>query len=515
MNTGKIYLFVLTVTFFLAIQFSGSAKNINAASTSYSDVSNAVASASPGDAVMIPAGTSTWTQQLVLKGGVSLIGAGTNSTIIVDELSRTPTGVPIISLAATNQFTEISQLQIAGGVTNTQYNYNGEIIVTGDAPATWRIDNVIFNGVYGKNVVSFGNPYAVVDHCLFKIRAVAISVFGDGYGDTNWATPPNYGGSNELYVENCVITNIVGYPAGAMDGYIGSRVVFRDNVVLNDFWANHGTESGQRYRSMRSFEIYNNTLTDTNQNFTWAMQVRGGTGVVFSNTATGYNNLCGMFYYRVGEAFVPWGGMTGNNSWDTNDGTLYLTGTHSGATGPTLTVSGANWPANQWVGYTVVDSNSGQFSIITANTANTISVMPSKDFGPMTFTNGDNFAVYRCEAGIDQPGRGSGDLLQGNGVPYGTMANMAIGGTNWPRQVSEPIYFWGNTLKGVTTGGESDYPNIQLGRDYINGSAKPGYTPYTYPHPLTFVTYAGGPTNTNTTGTNVVLYPPTGLHIVQ
>lgn len=288
------------------MQFSGNAKTINATTGSYVNVSNAVVSASPGDAVMIPAGTNTWTEPLVLRG-VSLIGAGTNSTVIVDEIPRpNGTGVPIITLTPTNQFSEISQMQFAGGVTNTSYNYNGEIVVAGDAPSSWRIDHVIFNGLYGKNLVSFGNPYAVVDHCLFQIRAIAISVFSGGYGDTNWATPPNYGGSNMLYVENNVITNIVGYPAGAMDGYIGGRVVFRDNVVLNDFWANHGTESGQRYRSMRGFEIYNNNFTYASAfPFTWAMQVRGGTGVVFSNTATGYNNLCGMFYYRVGEAFVP------------------------------------------------------------------------------------------------------------------------------------------------------------------------------------------------------------------
>jgi hypothetical protein len=503
MNTVKFYLSLVTTTFFLAIPFSGSAKIINITSGSYSAVSSAVASASPGDAVVLPAGTNTWSQQLVLNG-VSLIGAGTNSTIIVDEVPRAGSGVPLIAVNATNQLTEISQLQIAAGVTNTSYNYNGEISIVGDSPACWRVDHVFFNGPYAKALISYGTPFAVVDHCLFVMRAEGVIAYADGYGDASWASPPNYGSSNMMYVENCTFTNIVGYPAGVVDGDAGSRIVFRNNVVLNDFWANHGTESSQRYRSMRAFEIYNNSFTDNN-NFTWAIQLRGGTGVIFSNTAAGYGNVCGMFYYRVGEAFVPWGGMTGNNSWDTNDGVTYLTGTNSGATGTTLTVNNANWQANQWVGYSVDDTNNGEYSIITANSANTITVMPSKDFGPMMFTNGDHFAIYRCEAGIDQVGRGSGDLLSGVGEPYGPMSNTAIGGTNWPREVSEPLYLWGNTLNGTVTGGESDYPNIQSGRDFINGTVKPGYTPYTYPHPLTLVSF---------TITNSPLFPPTGLHII-
>ena len=528
----------LAVAFFLAPQIQLMAKIINAASTSYSDVDNAVATASPGDTVMIPAGTSTWTQQLY-SHAVSLIGAGSNATIIIDEIPRpNGTGTPIFNISSTNQLTEVSQLQLAGGVTNTQYNYNGEIAISGDSPESWRIDHVFFNGLYGKNIVAYGNPYAVIDHCLFTMRAVSVTVYADGYGDTNWATPPNYGGTDRVYVESCLFTNIVGYPAAVMDGDAGARVVFRYNVVLNDFWANHGTESGQRYRSMRSFEIYNNSFTDVN-NFTWAIQLRGGTGAIYNNTAVGYHNLCGMFYYRVGEAFNPWGGANGANLWDTNTGVVYLTGTHSGPSGSTvLIVNNATWTVNQWVGYSVTDTNSGQFSIITSNNANTITVYPSKDFGPMTFNTGDHFTISHLQGGLDQPGRGSGDLLSGNGYPYGPMSNVAIGGTNWPRQVSEPVYFWNNTLNGATAGGESDYPNIQSGRDYINNTTKPNYTPLTYPHPLTFVTSTSGgggggttnPVTTNPVTTNPVtttnpattnpvtgttnLAPPSNLHII-
>jgi hypothetical protein len=60
---------------------------------------------------------------------------------------------------------------------------------------------------------------------------------------------------------------------------------------------------------------------------------------------------------------------------------------------------------------------------------------------------------------------------------------------------SEPAYLWNNT--GAMLGiGVSDYGGVEctnpdsttkyvvLNRDYFNNTAKPGYTPYSYPHPL-------------------------------
>jgi len=76
-------------------------------------------------------------------------------------------------------------------------------------------------------------------------------------------------------------------------------------------------------------------------------------------------------------------------------------------------------------------------------------------------------AGYAC---MDQVGRGHGGYISGNpALP-----------AQWPNQISEPTYVWNNTTtKGVAAG----TTNIRVGRDIIT-SAKPGYTPYTYPHPL-------------------------------
>jgi hypothetical protein len=80
---------------------------------------------------------------------------------------------------------------------------------------------------------------------------------------------------------------------------------------------------------------------------------------------------------------------------------------------------------------------------------------------------------------------------------------------------TEPVYIWNNTGGGDQNPDLSDYspdqcgggPSvssfIQAGRDYVVGVAKPGYTKYPYPHPLTV------PGASNSPGTP--LPPPAGL----
>lgn len=82
----------------------------------------------------------------------------------------------------------------------------------------------------------------------------------------------------------------------------------------------------------------------------------------------------------------------------------------------------------------------------------------------------------------DQMGRGKDLSLWTTASPY-------------PKQESEPVYLWGNTHNGapakvtvincastIVAGGSCAH--LQTGRDFIEGTPKPGYTPFTYPHPL-------------------------------
>lgn len=93
---------------------------------------------------------------------------------------------------------------------------------------------------------------------------------------------------------------------------------------------------------------------------------------------------------------------------------------------------------------------------------------------------------------------------------YPAARQMGFGSDSSGRLVSSPMYFWGNTGAGnYNSPTLSDYyPNecntgkntayfVQKGRDYFTSTQKPGYQPYTYPHPLRQGS-DGGPTPTPT-----------------
>jgi hypothetical protein len=496
---------LLAVLLFLAAPTEASI--ISAASGSFPDVSNAVASAPAGSTVLIPPGTNIWTQTLNLNNGISIKGSGTNQTVIVDEVSRANNGGQLFILNGNPTYlTELSNLQLRGGVTNTNPNYFGTVICNGTTNTSWRVDHVLFNGLYAKNICTFGNAFSVVDHSTFVMRAIAIEdngyVSGDQFGDQSYALPPTFGlgSSNCLYIEDNFFTNITGVPAGVSDGESGARVVFRHNTVWNDYFANHGTETGARSRSERSFEIYDNTFNYSpsapNYPYWTIANIRGGSGVIFSNTVNGYTSIVGLRNFRSTDAYCgqwsPFCGASGTDPWDSNSPTLYLSGTSSAPNGSSyLQVSGANWTNNQWVGYTLTNASSGYFSPVNSNSANTMYFLTDgliQSHPPMTFNTGDHFKLYFVYATLDQPGRGSGDFVRDNGQDSNgnlITINTATGMPSWPREVLEPFYCWSNNLNGAVGEVASSYPGIQAGRDFYNDTPKPGYLQFTYPHPLT------------------------------
>ncbi|HEY3760395.1 MAG TPA: hypothetical protein VGN23_01430 [Verrucomicrobiae bacterium] len=554
MKTSRLRLIWPLVFILQAGLFPAQASLINIVNGLFSSITNAIASALPGDVVVLPPGTNVLTQTINLYG-VSLIGSGTNQTVLVDEENRSGNAQMINIYPTPGHVTEVANLQLCGGVTNTSINYYGAIACIGTTNTSWRVDNCVFNGLYAKSICTYGNSASVIDHNVFYERSISIEdngyIPGDGMGDESYAYPPTYGlnSTNALYVEDNYFTNLMGFVAsvGACDGEGGARMVFRYNTVWNDCFNNHGTESGGRLRSERSFEIYGNTFTYGSNASGYpcfaAALIRGGSGVIFSNTANGYYAFVTLRSYRYTTAYCgqwePFCGASGVTAWDSNSPTLYLSGVSAGPNGATyLQVTGANWTPNQWYGYTVMDINNGLFAPITSNTSNTIYYIGSDSASasivagtPLTFNNGDGFQIHLVYAALDQPGRGSGDFIRDDGMTSQNnlyTIDTVTGVPSWPREALEPIYSWGNTLSGANTELSSSYPGVLSGRDYYNDTPKPGYTPYIYPHPLDLggPTYSGSNTNngnggnggnggnTNSNSNTNQLLPPSNLHII-
>jgi hypothetical protein len=368
----------------------------------------------------------------------------------------------------------------------------------------FRMTNCVFQPTQTSTFKITGYIRGVVDHCTFdpSLGSVGVMcyVFHDtwgnvgSFGDNSWAQPHTMGTSQALFFENNTYNNPTTAIRAACDGWNGCRFVFRHNTLNNMFWANHGLESGGRPRGARQAEVYENDFTfGAGTNWPSAMGTRGGTGVFFNNRcvelgngnvdravdATNQRNDTGSF----NETFWPWAWA---GRW---------TPVSVSSSGTTVTVTSPNRKGFtnfhgynhsdgseyvQLVGFTPAAYN-GTWAVI-GITDTTITFNVNVAPGPVAvmgrcmapWDNNTNDDGYLC---MDQCGAGPGILLTGD-VPV--PAGGGIGQTN-----NEPLYLFNNTINGVVSNlvlNGSGSSRVIV--DYFDNTMKPGYTSYTYPHPL-------------------------------
>ena len=509
----------------MAAGLAANAAIVNAPTCNYADVSNACYTASPGDTVVMPAGYAAWPQALWLPAGISLVGSGTNSTIITDDAILAENAlINAVNLSST-YLTRISNFQIVGAG-NTSFGSDSDSVITigsgvDNQPIQWRIDNLFFNQCVSHQIIVW-NKLGLIDHCYFLMTSLvgiqAVRVFGDlqSFGNYSWSVPYYYGTTNSLYVEANTFNNLTPTSAGGIcDIPQGGGMVFRFNTAINSVWSNHGLE-GQR--SCRWWEIYNNTFIATSNSFAaniYPMDFRGGTGVVFSNTITGFKVPQSTEQYRSTAYFLMPGSANGVNPLDLNSNAIFLSGTWTGTniicSNNQLMFPSVNWTTNQWAGYTLLDATTNvfdaygypalAFALIISNDNSTLTFYTPKTTGSVTpyfaITNGNRWEIHQVIRALDQIGSGSGSLLSLN-----TIGRLV--GTD--DQTVEPLYWWSNTLNGTTCYfSNNGYPSIVAGRDYFNDLPKPGYNPLIFLHPLDLNTNSSPPV------TNAPLVSFTGL----
>lgn len=473
---------------------------VNASACSLSAVQTACAFASPGDTVMIPAGTATWTNTLTITKDIQLIGAGIGQTVISNGM----TGTLISWNTVSNGACRLSGFDFEYGPADAINTWGTtRLIGIGGTCHAFRLDNCLFNGINEYNLWFSGWVYGVIDHCVFNAGSSSLlqiqmeSYGGQQYGDGSWADADYWGTTNALYIESCTFTGALGQHIGMLDGDKGQRVVVRYCNSTNCPIGSHGTDSGGRDRSVRSYEIYNNQFVYQTNNYpAWgsAVYMRGGTALVWSNTIWGgYQSVVGLADYRyIPVRWAPFGEVTGVDSWDSNNPTLFDSGNATGTNhSPVLVDATKNWIPNQWVNttapYVLYDVSQGIGAVITANTANSITVAGSfqgytgnNSLGYMAFANGDQYQIRQVWATLDQPGLGQGDLIT-NDPPV----NSTTGTAAWPHEVADPVYVWGNNYTFALPTGS--YPTTLVGgnpANYVIGTPKPSYMPLVYPHPL-------------------------------
>jgi hypothetical protein len=484
--------------------FAGPTNGVFLSDGSVSDTQAAINAAPNGATINIPTGTFVWSAVLNVNKAVTVAGAGAGNTIIQDNVTNVlqlPDGPVNPVMAVTllpNLTTRITGIEFTAGA-RSSVNQSGIIYMSGinTDNRRGRVDHCKFTSVNNRCGVFVAGALGVTDNCTF---IVSNSQFthdirhpnwgGQSYGDGSWADDPHFGTDQFWFVEDCTMDYSKQSLYECIDSYSGARWVARHNTLINSRFATHGTETTQRYRGTRAIEIYQNNMTGDNVN-NQALSLRSGSSVIYSNTMSGWNvafpGVFTMYAFREIQLCTPWGGADGTNPWDQNDSrNPFQTASATSGGALTMTVSAANWTANQWVGYSLKNSTAGGFSEIAANTSNTITFKASMFAPNLSFAAGDAYALNLVTTILDQPGVGKGDLINTSSPA-------------WPHQAVETCYEWANTANGIDVGYGPQNNVIQSGIHYQNDTVKPGYTAYTYPHPLRTVRL-NAPTNLRVVG---------------
>ena len=220
----------------------------------------------------------------------------------------------------------------------------------------------------------------------------------------------HFGSSEFMYVEDSRFSG--GYLGDCSNG---GRYVIRYSTILGDNqgMANHGTHD--RWRGCRAAEFYQDSFTANSGSSGGAQHLNSGPLLMWGNTVTGFYNIVDISIVRQTGANGP---PTYPQSYPPS-GFGYC-GTRDRQSNGLLEDS--PWDGNQ-------NTSSG----------------------------------YPC---LDQPGRGSGDLLRG--YPESNAINQRTGSQVWPNEVLSPIYVWGNTLNTPGNGiiGDNTLGTLSDNRDY-------------------------------------------------
>jgi len=444
----KTKLFIIFILFFPASIVNaaciGSSPNLTVASPyDDSDVQDCVDAASDGDAITVPACDVTWGTAVTWSNkNISIIGAGIGSSVLAVA------GHAFDVTATTKGSFRISGFTFNGttggtGVVNV-YSHTASGSVSG-----WRLDHLRFNystsgGVHPIYIT--GITYGVIDNCVFDgLGYVSITNYGRNDNDNTY--------TGDLYWEQT-------FSLGTSEAVYVEDCEFNFSSSAQSFISDvfHGGSMVFRYNDITYAAFQTHSArndarggvkyeiyenTFAGAGFGRPSLIRSGTGVIYRNRVSGYtNNVFVVDNQRTCSDLGTLSRCDGSESWDGN------------------TAGESGWPCLDQIG------RKGAFGSQTSE------------------------PLYSWSNGPDS------DNLDGTIV-------IALNG-DFDLCSSDPPPDLNDHLK---TTGDGD-PHAGTVLDYVNNGTtpKPGYTAYTYPHPLRGLqkTIAVGTKTLSAGGTNSI-----------
>lgn len=461
--------------------------------------------------ISIPACNVNWDDRALIDmssgwanvTSLTIQGAGIASTIITDMGTDTT-----FNRARLFHFTSIAGKSIR--LTGMSFadssvscsSTSGQIYIHGTGTEN-RIDHLDFADTTCTNISLHPSAEGLVDSCTFtnnRVGGNSIKPFGNG--DASWTaqsfTP---GTSHAWYIENNTFTHALA-SNGAYDAYNAARIVFRYNIVHGTGVGGHGNDSGN-YSATHTQEIYNNTFDNTcgasecnnGTNISFAVDWRGGTGVMFSNTFdANINAPTRVENYRSNPYYEGTATNIDNSTTTLQDSTANF---------------GSNVMSNSLA--TIYNQTKSAYCNVTGYTSTTITCSGGLSGGAV-WSTGDKYMhtyYYNDDLMCDGLGPNDGNVAGQQGWP----CKQQIGTTYDGGYTYKPVYAWDNNWNGSVAGHLANYPSnstrsntyhVKENLTYFNCDSAadcksktdavdvPGfgydqgwtYTSYTYPHPL-------------------------------
>jgi hypothetical protein len=242
--------------------------------------------ASPGDTVVLPAGSYVgFNTTVYFDNGVSLRGQGPEATV----LRRTSNSGMMLTwnyyLETSSYPVEISGFQLIGRGGGTSYQDSGIKLLQ---LVDFKVHDLIIRDVTATGMDTVEGRGVIYNCEFYDIypadlgdAGYGVSVLGDDVWDTN---APTLGTQNMVFIENCYFEHCKhGIDANEDGRYVARYNEFHVPISNRAMLQVHGKQSSHAAGG-RAFEIYANQFFGIeNDESDWGMTIRGGTGVIWNN----------------------------------------------------------------------------------------------------------------------------------------------------------------------------------------------------------------------------------------